>query len=170
MIHRIAAKNNWWNSLVVCISLVSIFLLLQTIKMVSITEAIFAIKSERFLSEVCSQSVFVLLQFPGCTRLQPSHLPIVAFHRFSGIPLSVCSNLTWPWQNSTRSVPSQYFPASPQKMLHCIPTAVVWHSVPLVPSVPPETPGVTVSREKLRACPTAHQPTSSSLPCSAPGP
>ena len=133
-------------------------------------QAIFAIKSERFLSEVCSQSVSVLLQFPGCTRLQPSHLPTVAFHRFSDIPLSVCSNLTWPWQNSTRSVPSQYFPASPQKMLHCIPTAVVWHSVPLVPSVPPETPGVTVSREKLRACPTAHQPTSSSLPCSAPGP
>ena len=165
MIHRIAAKNNWWNSLVVCISLVSIFLLLQTIKMVWITEAIFAIKSE-----ACSQSVSVLLEFPGCTRLQPSHLPTVAFHRFSDIPLSVCSNLTWPWQNSTRSVPSQYFPASPQKMLHCIPTAVVWHSVPLVPSVPPETPGVTVSREKLRACPTAHQPTSSSLPCSAPGP
>ena len=112
------------------------------------------------------------------------------FHCFSDIPLSVCSNLTWPSPDKTQVspfLPEKKCPrltivstsTSSQKVRHRIPTTTVaWHSVPLVHCVPPEcresvaTPGVAVSGEKLRGalhsvpllCPTI------SLPCSAPGP
>ena len=114
------------------------------------------------------------------------------FHCFSDIPLSVCSNLTWPSPDKTQVspfLPGKKCPltivstsSSSQKVRHCIPTtAVAWHSVPLVHCVPPEcqesvaTPGVAVSGEKLRGAlhscaptPLPAPPSASLLP--APGP
>ena len=115
------------------------------------------------------------------------------FHCFSDIPLSVCSNLTWPSPDKTQVspfLPEKKCPrltivstsTSSQKVRHRIPTTTVaWHSVPLVHCVPPEcqesvaTPGVAVSGEKLRGAlhscaptPLPAPPSASLLP--APGP